>query len=271
MPRTPSIIVVALLVAATWGIVSPGAARATPVAYWRMEVDTDPDPNGLSVPNEFGFGTPLVSSEAVLDGVNLPTGVVPLSMATNDFSLAASQQGGSNGINASAAWYPELALTSLTIEFWARTQESVATPLSWTTGGADGIVLTDPNSLDLTFHVDIGGTPTAFSMNNLDNMDSSWSHYAFVYDEGAGLAEFWIDGIQISSVSTPAGSPLVLVAGTPLELGVLMDFASADQGTMDEVKIHDLAIPPSAMLLPEPSTALVLVLAGLRILRRRRR
>lgn len=270
MLRTRSMILVALLVSTAWLAVSANEARATTVGYWRMEVDTDADPDSLSVPNELAFGTPLVSSEAVLDGANLPAGIVPLSMAPNNFSLAASQQGGSNGINASAAWYAELALTSLTIEFWARTQENVATPLRWTTGGSDGIVLTDPNSLDLTFHVDIGGTSTAFSMNNLDNMDSGWSHYAFVYDEVAGLGEFWIDGTQVRTVSTAAGSPLVLVPGTPLELGVLMDFASADQGTLDELKIHDLAIPPSAMLLPEPSTALALVLGGLLILRRRR-
>jgi len=270
MLRNRPMTLVALLLCAGWLAASASEAHATPVAYWRMEVDTNPDPNGLSVPNELAFGTPLVSSEAVLDGVNLPAGVVPLSMAPNNFSLGASQQGGSNGINASAAWYPELVLTSLTVEFWARTQESVATPLRWTTGGADGIVLTDPNSLDLTFHVDIGGTPTAFSMNNLDNMDASWSHYAFLYDEVAGLGEFWIDGTRVRSVSTAAGSPLVLVPGTPLELGVLMDFASADQGTLDELKIHDEAIPASQMLLPEPSTSLALVLSGLLVLRRRR-
>jgi hypothetical protein len=57
---------------AALGAAMAPAARAATIAYWRMEVDDDPSPAGLSVPNELGFGTPLVSSEAVLDGVNLP-------------------------------------------------------------------------------------------------------------------------------------------------------------------------------------------------------
>ena len=109
-------------------------------------------------------------------------------------------------------------------------------------------------------------------MNNLDNMDASWSHYAFVYDEVSGLAEFWIDGVSAATVNAPAGSPLVLIAGTPVELGVLMDFADADQGTLDEVKIHAQAISPGGMLLPEPSTGAAFLAAGVALgLARRRR
>lgn len=236
------------------------ASQALPIAYWRMEVDDDPSANGLSVPNELAFGTPLVSAEAALDGSNLPTTLVPLSSDPNFFSVGATAQGGANGINAAAAWYAELAVTSISIEFWARTQESVATPFRWTTGGADGIVLTDPNSLDLTWYVDVGGTPTAFQMTNLDDMDTSWSHYAFTYDEVGGLAQFYVDGVLVQSVDGPDGAPLVLTAGTPVELGVLMDFASAGQGTIDEVRIDGSVLSPGSFLLPEPTTALLMAL-----------
>lgn len=245
-------------------------AEAVTIAYWRMEVDDDASALGLSVPNEAAFGSPLLSSEAVLDMSNLPTTVVPLTAASNQFSVAAAQQGGSNGINASAAWYPELDVTSITLEFWARTQESVATPFRFTSGGLDGIVITDPNSLDVTWHVDVAGTPTAFSMTNLDNMDTSWSHYAFSYDEVSGVATFYVDGIAVQSFDGPDNSALVLVPGTPIELGVLMDFASANQGTLDEVRIDGTVVPSGGFLLPEPGAALLL-LAALPLLSVRRR
>ena len=124
--------------------------------------------------NELAIGTPFVSSEAQLDGVNLPLTTVPITFQSNQFSVSSFNQGGSAGINGSAAWYPELAVTSVTIEYWARTVESTATPFSWTSGGLDGIVITDPNSLDVTWHVDVGGTPTAYSLTNLANMDANW-------------------------------------------------------------------------------------------------
>jgi hypothetical protein len=258
-----------LALAVCLGALAPATAgQAATIGYWRMEVDDDPSAGGLSVPNELAFGTPLVSAEAALDGSNLPTTLVPLSSDPNAFSVGATAQGGANGINASAAWYAELAVTSISIEFWARTQESVATPFRWTTGGADGVVLTDPNSLDLTWYVDVGGTPTAFQMTNLDDMDTSWSHYAFTYSEFSGIARFYVDGVLVQSVDGPDGAPLLLVPGTPIELGVLMDFASAGQGTIDEVRIDGSVLSPGGLLVPEPSTKLLL-LAGLALALRR--
>jgi hypothetical protein len=233
------------------------ASDAATIGYWRMEVDGDPSANGLSVANELAFGTSLLSSEAALDAANLPTSLVPLSSAPNAFSVAATAQGGTNGINASAAWYPELAVASISIEFWARTQEAEATPFRWTTGGSDGIVLTDPNSLELTWWVDVGGTPTALQMANLDNMDTNWSHYAFTYSDFSGIGRFYVDGALVRTVDGPDGAPLLLLPGTPIELGVLMDYASAGQGTLDEVRIDGSMLSPGGLLIPEPSTALL--------------
>jgi hypothetical protein len=110
------------LLAASAGLLFAAAdAGAATIAYWRMEVDNDPSATGLSVPNEVAGGSTLLSSEAVLDSSNLPTTIVPLTSDPNNFSVAAAFQGGSNGINASAAWYDELAVTSISLEFWART------------------------------------------------------------------------------------------------------------------------------------------------------
>lgn len=249
-----------------------GQAAAGTVGYWRMEIDSDASAAGLSVPNEMAFGSPLVSSEAQLDASNLPTSVVPITFQSNQFSVSSYLQGGANGINASAVWYPELAVTSLTVEYWARTQESVATPFSWTTGGLDGIVITDPNSLDVTWHVDVAGTPTAFSFNDLTNMDTSWHHYAFSYDEVDGLASFYVDGALVASNDGPDGAPLYLVGGTPVEAGVLMDYSVAGQGTLDELKIDGSVLDPGDLLLaPEPATTTLLGLGLLLLAASRRR
>jgi Concanavalin A-like lectin/glucanases superfamily/PEP-CTERM motif len=251
-------------------VAMPLAAAAAPIGYWRFEVDDDVSLDGLSSPNELAFGTPMISSEATLDGSNLPVGLVPLSGAPNGSSVAARFQGGTNGINASAAWYAELLVTSITVEFWARTIESVATPFRWTSGGADGILITDPNSLDVTWYVNVGGTPTAFTMSNLANMDASWSHYAFSYDEASGVATFRVDGVVVQSVDGPDGAPLLLAPGTPVEIGVLMDYSSAGQGTIDELRLSGSSLGDSALLIPEPSTASLLAL-GLAAFGARRR
>jgi hypothetical protein len=249
-----------------------GGAYASTVGYWRMEVDNDSSAAGLSVPNELAFGTSLVSSEAQLDGVNLPTTIVPITFQSNQFSVSSFNQGGAAGINGSAAWYPELAVTSVTVEYWARTVESTATPFSWTTGGLDGIVIANPNSIDVTWHVDVGGTPTAYSFTDVTNMDASWHHYAFSYDEVDGLASFFLDGVLLESFDGPDGAPLVLVAGTPIEAGVLMDYASAGQGTLDELKIDGTVLDIEELLLsPEPGTATLLGLGLLLLAARSRR
>lgn len=249
-----------LLVVSAGMLIAAGDARAATIGYWRMEVDNDASANGLSVPNEVAGGTALLSSEALLDGSNLPTTIVPLTSEPNNFSVAAAIQGGPNGINGSAAWYSALDVTSITLEYWGRTLETTATPFRFSTGGLDGIVITDPNTLNVTWNVDVAGTPTAYSLTNLDNMDANWSHYAFVYDETNGLASFYVDGVIAGSFDGPDNSPLIVVPGTSIELGVLMDYASAGQGTLDEVRIDGTVLSPTIFLVPEPTTGLQLAL-----------
>ena len=152
-----------------------GSAGAATIGYWRMEVDNDLTPAGLSVPNELAFGTALVSSEAQLDGVNLPNTIVPITFQSNDF------------------------------------------------------------------------------------IDSTWHHYAFTYDEVDGVASFYVDGVLVQGFDGPDGAPLILLAGTSIEAGVLMDYASAGQGTLDEIRIDGSALPAGALLLaPEPGSAALL-------------
>ncbi len=248
----------AAVVLSAW--LPPAPASALTVAYWRMEADLDPTTHGLRVANEVAGGSDLVSAEAFVDLAANPTGTVPNTGSTNLGSLGASRQGGPNGINASAAWYSALDVTDITLEFWARTGESQAI-LFRRSNGADGIVIQNPNALSITYYVSDGlGGGTAVTLASLDNMDATWRHYAFTYDSASGTGTFYVDGAAVRTNDGPDGRALFWGAPAPVQIGVQMDFASAFNGTMDEVRIRNFAAPATGFLnvVPEPSTALLL-------------
>jgi MYXO-CTERM domain-containing protein len=253
--------------------VTPAPAGAATIGYWRMEADLDPSANGLEVANAVA-GTNLFSTEAFIDNVANPNGTVPYTGNPNSGSVGGTFQGGTNGINATAAWYTALDTPSVTIEYWARTVENTATLFSRTTGGADGIIITDPNALNITYHVSDGaGGSTAVTLTGLDNMDATWRHYAFTYDHLQGLGEFFVDGVLVGSDDGPDDRALVWGFQTGLTVGLLMDYAAAFNGTLDEVRIDDGALPIAQFLsTPEPSSATLgmIGLAALAFLGRRR-
>ena len=247
------------LLAIALAIFVPVGAGAVPIGYWRMEADLDASANGLEVANEVA-GSPLLSSEAFVDTLANPNGTVPQTGSTNFGSVGATFQGAANGINGTVAWYAALDVSSISVEFWARTIENTATLFSRTTGGADGITLGSPNSLSLTYHVDDGaGGSTGVALGGLGNMDATWHHYAFTYDEFAGLGSFYIDGALVASDDGPDGRPLFWGTQVDLSIGLLMDYAAAFNGTMDEFRIDDGTLPPTSFLnTPEPSSLLLL-------------
>jgi len=245
----------------------PVPAEATTIAWWRMEEDLDPDPDGLRVVNELGGGSDLVSAEAFVDLVANPNGTVPLTGSTNLGSIGATMQGSDAGINATADWYPELDVSSISLEFWTRTGESVATLFSRTSGGADGLVIANPNSLDVTYYVSDGaGGTTERSLDNVFDMDDTWRHYAFVYDETTGIGTFFVDGVAVATDDGPDGRPLVWGTAVPVQLGSRMDFAAAFNGTLDEVRIRDTSSGP--LLIPAPGAAILMLAAAVLVWRR---
>lgn len=240
----------ALLLTLAW---APAASAAT-IAYWRMETDLDADPNGFEVANEVAFGTSLFSSEAFIDTAANPNFTVPLTGLPNAGSAGATLQGGSNGINATAAWYAELDVSSITVEFWARTVENTATLFSRSSGN-NGLIISNPNSLDIEYWVEDGvGGATQVQILNVFNMDSNWHHFAFTYDETTGNGVIWVDAVGVGWHDGPAGRALVWGNMVDVQLGDLMDYASAFNGTLDEVRIMDEVAGSSApTLAPEPA------------------
>lgn len=262
-PQRSSTLSILVLIALGLAAGLPAApASALTVAYWRMEADLDPTTHGLRVANEVAGGSDLISAEAFVDLAANPTGTVPNTGSLNLGSLGASRQGGPNGINASAAWYSALDVADISLEFWARTGESQAI-LFRRSNGSDGIVIQNPNALSITYYVSNGlGGGTAVTLAGLDNMDASWRHYAFTYDSSSGIGTFYVDGTVVRTNDGPDGRPLYWSAPSPVQLGVQMDFASAFNGTLDEVRIRNFAATSAGFLnvVPEPSTALLLVM-----------
>lgn len=240
-----------------------GAAHAGTIGYWRMEQDLDSGPN-LSIGNEFVGGSNLISSNAALFPhlPNLPNGI-PQTGEPNTGSIGSTTQGSSDGINASAAAYAALNVPSITIEFWARTVENDADLFVRNNGTADnGIIIDQPGNLRIRFWVDDGsGGAQQRTMTGLFDMDDAWNHFAFAYDHLTGVAEFFVDGASVGTDVGTAGSALVWDPNEAVRLGVRMDFAEANQGTLDEVRIDNRALNAGQLLhSPEPGTGLMLAL-----------
>ncbi len=240
---------------------APVPAAATLIGLWRMEADLDPSAGGLEVANEVAFGNPLLSNEAFIDLAANPNSSVPSTGSPNLGSVGATQQGGSNGINGTVAWYPELDSASLTIELWARTVESTATIFS-RSSGANGLLLDTPNDLQLTYYVsDGGGGGTAVVLSTGHDMDATWRHYAFTYDALSGVGSFFVDGVEVATNDGPDARPLFWGTQVDLEVGFQLDFAAANNGTVDELRIDDNSLPAMGFQnVPEPGTASALAL-----------
>ena len=236
---------------------------AATIGYWRMETDLDPSVNGLRVANQVAGGSDLLSAEAFIDLAANPTGTVPNTGAINLGSVGSSLQGGANGINGSMAWYSMLDASSITAEFWARTGESQATLLQRSTG-ANGLTITNPNALTITYYVSNGaGGGLAVTLNTGHDMSSTWHHYAFTYDQATGVGRFFVDGVVVTSNDGVDGRALFWGGASPLLIGQQMDYAAAFNGTMDEVRLSNVALPASQFLgsVAEPTSALLLGLA----------
>jgi hypothetical protein len=261
--RTTAKLVAAGLLAA--GLAAP--AGAATIGYWRMEADLDASANGLRVANQVAGGSDLISNQAFIDLVANPNGTVPNTGTINLGSVGSTIQGGANGINGTVAWYSVLDTASITAEFWARTNEGEATLLA-RSSGANGFTIANPNNLQVTYRVSNGaGGSVQVTLNTGHNMNATWRHYAFTYDAATGVGAFYVDGVVVASNNGVDGRALFWGGASPLRVGQLMDYASAFNGTMDEVRLSDVALNPTQFLgaVSEPAAALLLVigLAGL--------
>ncbi|MEZ5301327.1 MAG: LamG-like jellyroll fold domain-containing protein [Verrucomicrobiales bacterium] len=250
-------------------------SAAVVTGHWRMETDNDPG-TGFSIPNEIAGGSPLVGSAGAISALNgggvsfyptLTQGAVP-----NGFGLD-----GSPNINGSISSYLGLNPSSITLEFFGRTNEGDARFLIQQSG-ATGLRIDQPNNLRVQYSTASGQvTLTGFGVN----YDADWDHFAFTYDEVTGVGSVFLNGLLVGSNDGPDGEALTWPAG-PMLLGQAFDGGGPFSGTgnsdalIDELRIVDAAIQPYRFMIgtfpvPEPSRALLLALgmAGFALRRRR--
>ncbi len=255
-------------------MIGPISAGAATVGYWRMEADISATPGLLEVANEMAGTVPgatnLFSTAAFIDNAIFDD-EIPVTGAQNLGSIGSVSQGGNDGINASIGWYSALDVSSITLEFWARTPENTATLFSRTSGN-NGIVIDNPRTLDISYWVDDGlGGSVERQLLDVHGMPGTWEHYAFMYDELTGIGEFWVDGVLVASRDDEDNRPLFWGSSTDIEVGRQMDFAAANNGTFDELRIDNRRLLPGEILItPEPGSGAMLAL-GLTMLAIRRR
>lgn len=256
-----------------------GSADGAIVGYWRLNTDSDVSANGLNSPNEV-IGSPLISASASISPVVFGA-TIPQTGEANTGSL-----NGNASINGSIAAYAALDSSSITVEFWARTQESGGTLISRTTGQTfatlpttlvDGLAIDTFNAVRVRYAVSDGaGGATIRSIvpATAVNLDSPWVHLAFTYDSASGIGSLYANGVAVGSDVGIAGRSLVWNAATPMYVGGDMDggnvSASNTNGIFDELRISDEALAPSQFLnataVPEPSTMVLTAIGMLALL-----
>jgi hypothetical protein len=247
-------------------LTSAANTQGAVTGYWRMEENLSlaPTPSPAFVPNEFGPGTSLNSSNGFL-------GVPP---ALGTYGLDSENAVGANAnIDATATSYPGLNSASLTAEGFFRTEEGTAV-LMRRTSGTEGFSMASPNDVTVTYFVNgvqqtvKGGTniPTPVAIN----LDSTYRHLAFTYDAATGVANLYENGILRGTNTTIGGGPMfTATSAQPFEVGNGMDGATLAGALVDEVRLSDAVLLP-AQLLPEPSALGLLALPILALMRRRR-
>ncbi len=269
------------------------------VSYFRFEQDNDPNPSRIVSPDEMG-GPDFISDSARLDDSanpgSLPNTVVPQTGAPNTSSLD-----GLIDIDGSIAYNSALDLPSLTVELWARTEESTAVVISRSTTSnvnnsiSDGFRIYDPSDIKVQYYVTNGITNTLVTIDTneaFDNVGSrgdgntNWRHLAFSYEATTGVGTVYLDGVTVGSNDGTDNRDLYWGAGSPqpiVQVGVMMDGynfskGNTDDGFIDEIRFSNVALEEDDLLInpvPEPSTILggigLSLFAAIQIWRRRRK
>jgi hypothetical protein len=257
------------------------SVHASVISYWRFEVDNNPARNKLDSPNEIVGEPSVISKSGKLDSTanpgSLPNTIVPITGAPNTSSL----DGSPLDVNATVAYSSTLDVSSMTVELWARTEESDAVIISRTNSTDpsrgninDGFRIYDPQDLKVEYVLTDGNTTTNITIDTNFSFDSGvigdgiadWHHIAFAYDETTGVGNVYADGVSIGSHISTVGDTLhwgdIAGGDQPIvHIGTRMDgynFSKTrrNNGFIDEIRFSDIALEEDDLLItpvPEPS------------------
>ncbi len=221
-------------------VLAAPASAVNVTGWWRMEADNDPG-SGYSIANEVVGGPSLIGTSGNIQAT-VPVNPIPQPpMVANNFALS-----GDNNVNGTIAPYAGLDVTSGTFEFYARANEGDARFLLRQTG-ATGLRIDVPNNLRVQYSTAAGQVTI---QGGLNNFDANWDHVAFTYDEVTGVGNVYVNGALAGTNDGPDNQPLTWPAALPLQVGNGMDGGGGliDQAIFDELRIANMALPPSQFL-----------------------
>ena len=227
------------------------------VGFWRMEQDDDTG-GGYSITNEAGYAPLTGSSGGVDTGKpdSVMTNLLENSLS-NTGSLAGETDTGVN-IDGTVASYTNLNSESITVEFFARTDEGMAGFMTRSTGsngqtfGSDGISIYGPNSINVRFYTTTNGVTVTNHWSGIYNTYYDWDHHAFTYDAASGTATYYINSIIIASEDGLDNAPLYWgPSNTVIKVGNSMDgnaLKNQDKGLIDELRVSNTALSQDELL-----------------------
>ncbi len=236
-----------LLLASAALLTCATATQGSVVGLWRMETDTNAG-GGYSVPNEVAGGNPLTGAAGSIDSA-VPLNPIPQTGLANAGSL-----NGTADINGSVAWYGALDASSITLEYWARTNEGDARMIL-RRSGTTGLKIDNPGNVQVQYSTASGQV----SFNTGLDHDADWDHFAFTYDQNTGVGQAFVNGTQVAINDGPDGEALTWPAATALLVGNGMDggppFSTNSDGFFDELRISNTALGPAQFLNASPLLA----------------
>jgi len=248
------------------------------ISWWRFEPSpASPASNGSTNPNDIASEPAIISTNASI-GTNAPDlfdTIVPGANVPNTGSILAINQGGSAGIQGKAAYSSTLDVESITVEFWARTNESTAGFVARTTSSntaesgniSDGFRITDPDNVRVDFWTAENpsgkNSQSTTLTSGISINDGEWHYIVFRYDATSQVAELNVDDATASQTVSGNNQQLFWGSGNSqpeVTIGDLMDGNTGNNnGTLDEIRFSSLAISDDDLLLtpapvPEPGT-----------------
>jgi hypothetical protein len=138
---------------------------------------------------------------------------------------------------------PSLQLSSgMTLEAWVK-------PSVITSAWRD-LIFKDDDNYFLMASSSSGGLPaaggtfaTAFGTGTLQVAPPTWTHLAVTYDRVR--LRFYVNGVQVAS---PASTAAIATSTSPLTIGGDNHYGQFFAGTIDEVRIYNLALTPAQVL-----------------------